>query len=220
MKSYLSPSILSADFGNLTKSIKSAEDAGAEYIHFDMMDGTFVPNISFGAPIIQAVRKDLKSFFDVHMMVQEPGRYIDDVAKAGADGITVHQEACIHLDRTVNQIKEHGLKAGVALNPATPVETLDCILPMLDLVLIMTVNPGFGGQKFIPYTLDKVRLLKEKADALNLNLNIGVDGGVTLDNISSIKAAGANFFIAGSAVFKPADRIADNVRAFNELLKD
>jgi len=220
MKSYLSPSILSADFGNLTNSIKAAEDAGASYIHFDMMDGTFVPNISFGAPIIQAVRKDLKSFFDVHMMVQEPGRYIDDVVKAGADGITIHQEACIHLDRTLNQIKEHGLKAGVALNPATPIETLDCVLPMLDLVLIMTVNPGFGGQKFIPYTMDKIRALREKADKADLKLNIGVDGGVTLDNISSIKAAGANFFIAGSAVFKPSDKIADNVRAFNELLKD
>ncbi|ETP73943.1 ribulose-phosphate 3-epimerase [Lachnospiraceae bacterium JC7] len=220
MKSYLSPSILSADFGNLTNCIKAAEEAGAQYIHFDMMDGTFVPNISFGAPIIKAVRKDIKSFFDVHMMVEDPGRYITDVANAGADGITVHQEACLHLDRTVNQIKEAGLKAGVALNPATPVSTLDYLLPMLDLVLIMTVNPGFGGQKFIPYTLDKIRELKRKAQEMDLQLNIGVDGGVTLDNIASIRDAGANFFIAGSAVFKPEDKIAENVKAFNRILAD
>ncbi|MBE6002945.1 MAG: ribulose-phosphate 3-epimerase [Lachnospiraceae bacterium] len=220
MKSYLSPSILSADFGNLTSSIKAAEDAGAEYIHFDMMDGTFVPNISFGTPVIKAVRKDLKSFFDVHMMVEEPGRYISDVVNAGADGITVHQEACLHLDRTINQIKEAGIKAGVALNPATPLSTLECILPMVDLVLIMTVNPGFGGQKFIPYTLDKIRELRQIALERDLQLNIGVDGGVTLDNIASIRDAGANFFIAGSAVFKPEDRIAENVRAFNKILAD
>lgn len=218
MKSYLSPSILSADFGSLTKSIKAAEEAGAAYIHFDMMDGTFVPNISFGAPIIKAVRKDIKSFFDVHMMVEEPGRYISDVVNAGADGITVHQEACLHLDRTINQIKEAGLKAGVALNPATPISTLEYLLPMLDLVLIMTVNPGFGGQKFIPYTLDKIRDLRKKADDMGLQLNIGVDGGVTLDNIASIRDAGANFFIAGSAVFKPEDKIAENVKAFNTIL--
>ena len=218
MKSYLSPSILSADFGSLTKSIKAAEEAGAAYIHFDMMDGTFVPNISFGAPIIKAVRKDIKSFFDVHMMVEEPGRYISDVVNAGADGITVHQEACLHLDRTINQIKEAGLKAGVALNPATTISTLEYLLPMLDLVLIMTVNPGFGGQKFIPYTLDKIRDLRKKADDMGLRLNIGVDGGVTLDNIASIRDAGANFFIAGSAVFKPEDKIAENVKAFNTIL--
>ncbi|SFG56799.1 ribulose-phosphate 3-epimerase [Oribacterium sp. WCC10] len=219
MKSYLSPSILSADFGNLRNSIMAAEEAGAEYIHFDMMDGTFVPNISFGAPIVKAVRKDLKAFFDVHMMVQEPIRYIDDVAAAGADGITVHQEACLHLDRTIAKIKETGLKAGVALNPATPVETLSCILPMVDLVLIMTVNPGFGGQKFIPYTLDKVRDLRRIATERGLDLTIGVDGGVTLANIKEIETAGANFFIAGSAVFNPVDKIAENVKAFNALLK-
>lgn len=220
MKNYLSPSILSADFGNLRDNIKTAVEAGAEYIHFDMMDGTFVPNISFGTPVIKAVRKDIKSLFDVHMMVEEPGRYISDVAKAGADMITVHQEACLHLDRTVNQIKEAGLKAGVALNPATPVSTLDCILPMLDLVLIMTVNPGFGGQKFIPYTMEKIRELKKKQEEMGLQFHIAVDGGVTLDNIISIKEAGANFFIAGSAVFCPQDKIGENVQAFNRLLRD
>lgn len=215
----LSPSILSADFGTLRDDLRVLEEVGTKYLHFDMMDGDFVPNISFGMPVIQSVRKDNHCFFDVHMMVSEPGRYIDAVADAGADGITVHQEACRHLDRTIQQIKEHGLKAGVALNPATPISTLDCVLPMLDLVLIMSVNPGFGGQKLIPYTIEKIRALRQRADALGLELNIGIDGGVTLDNVQEIKDAGANFFIAGSAVFKPRERMAENVKAFNAILQ-
>ena len=215
----LSPSILSADFGTLRDDLRVLEEAGTKYLHFDMMDGDFVPNISFGMPVIQSVRRDNHCFFDVHMMVSEPGRYIDAVADAGADGITVHQEACRHLDRTIQQIKEHGLKAGVALNPATPISTLDCVLPMLDLVLIMSVNPGFGGQKLIPYTIEKIRALRKQTDALGLELNIGIDGGVTLDNVQEIKDAGANFFIAGSAVFKPRERMAENVKAFNAILQ-
>lgn len=214
----LSPSILSADFGTLRDDLRVLEEAGTKYLHFDMMDGDFVPNISFGMPVIQSVRKDNHCFFDVHMMVSEPGRYIDAVADAGADGITVHQEACTHLDRTLQQIRERGLKAGVALNPATPISTLDCVLPMLDLVLIMSVNPGFGGQKLIPYTIEKIRALRKRVDALGLALNIGIDGGVTLDNVQEIKDAGANFFIAGSAVFKPRERMAENVKAFNAIL--
>ena len=214
----LSPSILSADFGTLRDDLRVLEEAGTKYLHFDMMDGDFVPNISFGMPVIQSVRKDNHCFFDVHMMVSEPGRYIDAVADAGADGITVHQEACTHLDRTLQQIRERGLKAGVALNPATPISTLDCVLPMLDLVLIMSVNPGFGGQKRIPYTIEKNRALRKQTDALGLELNIGIDGGVTLDNVQEIKDAGANFFIAGSAVFKPRERMAENVKAFNAIL--
>ena len=214
----LSPSILSADFGTLREDLRVLEEAGTKYLHFDMMDGDFVPNISFGMPVIQSVRKDNHCFFDVHMMVSEPGRYIDAVADAGADGITVHQEACTHLDRTLQQIRERGLKAGVALNPATPISTLDCVLPMLDLVLIMSVNPGFGGQKLIPYTIEKIRALRKQTDALGLELNIGIDGGVTLDNVQGIKDAGANFFIAGSAVFKPRERMAENVKAFNAIL--
>ena len=214
----LSPSILSADFGTLRDDLRVLEEAGTKYLHFDMMDGDFVPNISFGMPVIQSVRKDNNCFFDVHMMVSEPGRYIDAVADAGADGITVHQEACTHLDRTLQQIRERGLKAGVALNPATPISTLDCVLPMLDLVLIMSVNPGFGGQKLIPYTIEKIRALRKQTDALGLALNIGIDGGVTLDNVQEIKDAGANFFIAGSAVFKPRERMAENVKAFNAIL--
>ena len=218
MEYNLSPSVLSADFGNLRADLRILEEAGTKYLHFDMMDGDFVPNISFGMPVIQSVRADSKCFFDVHMMVSEPGRYIDAVADAGADGITVHQEACRHLDRTLQQIRERGLKAGVALNPATSVQTLDAILPMVDLVLIMSVNPGFGGQKLIPYTIEKIRALREKASAEGWELNIGIDGGVTLQNIEDIKAAGANFFIAVSAVFKPHDRIEENVRAFDALL--
>ncbi len=214
----LSPSILSADFGTLRDDLRVLEEAGTKYLHFDMMDGDFVPNISFGMPVIQSVRKDNHCFFDVHMMVSEPGRYIDAVADAGADGITVHQEACTHLDRTLQQIRERGLKAGVALNPATPISTLDCVLPMLDLVLIMSVNPGFGGQKLIPYTIEKIRALRKQTDALGLALNIGIDGGVTLDNVQEIKDAGANFFIAGSAVFKPRERMAENVKAFHAIL--
>ena len=214
----LSPSILSADFGTLRDDLRVLEEAGTKYLHLDMMDGDFVPNISFGMPVIQSVRKDNHCFFDVHMMVTEPGRYIDAVADAGADGITVHQEACTHLDRTLQQIRERGLKAGVALNPATPISTLDCVLPMLDLVLIMSVNPGFGGQKLIPYTIEKIRALRKQTDALGLELNIGIDGGVTLDNVQEIKDAGANFFIAGSAVFKPRERMVENVKAFNAIL--
>ena len=214
----LSPSILSADFGTLRDDLRVLGEAGTKYLHFDMMDGDFVPNISFGMPVIQSVRKDNHCFFDVHMMVSEPGRYIDAVADVGADGITVHQEACTHLDRTLQQIRERGLKAGVALNPATPISTLDCVLPMLDLVLIMSVNPGFGGQKLIPYTIEKIRALRKQTDALGLALNIGIDGGVTLDNVQEIKDAGANFFIAGSAVFKPRERMAENVKAFNAIL--
>ncbi len=218
MEYNLSPSVLSADFGNLRSDLMTLEKAGTTYLHFDMMDGDFVPNISFGMPVIQSVRADSKCFFDVHMMVSEPGRYIDAVADAGADGITVHQEACRHLDRTLQQIRERGLKAGVALNPATSIQTLDAMLPIVDLVLIMSVNPGFGGQKLIPYTIEKIRALREKASQAGLPLNIGIDGGVTLENIEEIKAAGANFFIAGSAVFKPHDRMAENVRAFDDLL--
>ena len=164
----LAPSRLAADFKRLEEQVQTVERAGAEYLHLDVMDGAFVPSISFGMPVIQSLRSCTGLVFDVHMMVEEPGRYIQDIKAAGADLICVHQEACIHLDRTVNQIKEAGLKAAVALNPATPVSTLENILPELDMVLIMSVNPGFGGQKFIPYALDKVRRVRAMADERGL----------------------------------------------------
>lgn len=155
MEYKVAPSLLAADFTRLGEQVHEIEEAGAPYLHLDVMDGAFVPSISFGMPVLKSLRKVTNMTFDVHMMVEEPGRYVEDIKKAGADIITVHAEACTHLDRVVNQIKEAGCKAGVALNPATPVSVLECILGQVDMVLIMTVNPGFGGQKFIPYTLEK-----------------------------------------------------------------
>jgi ribulose-phosphate 3-epimerase len=160
MEYKVAPSLLAADFTRLGEQVHEIEEAGAPYLHLDVMDGAFVPSISFGMPVLKSLRKVTNMTFDVHMMVEEPGRYVEDIKKAGADIITVHAEACTHLDRVVNQIKEAGCKAGVALNPATPVSVLECILGQVDMVLIMTVNPGFGGQKFIPYTLEKVKILK------------------------------------------------------------
>lgn len=216
MEYNLSPSVLSADFGNLRADLRTLEEAGTKYLHFDMMDGDFVPNISFGMPVIQSVRADSKCFFDVHMMVSEPGRYIDAVADAGADGITVHQEACRHLDRTLQQIRERGLKAGVALNPATSVQTLDAILPMVDLVLIMSVNPGFGGQKFIPGALRKVRELARIKKERKLSFAIEIDGGVTLDNAAEVMDAGVEIAVAGSAVFG-AENVPERTAAFKKI---
>jgi ribulose-phosphate 3-epimerase len=188
------------------------------YIHLDVMDGAFVPSISFGMPVIGSLRGCTDRIFDVHMMVEEPGRYINDMKEAGADLICVHAEACNHLDRTINQIKEAGLKAGVALNPATPLSVLDFILPEVDMVLIMTVNPGFGGQKFIPYTLDKVRALRRICRERDLETDIQVDGGVTCDNVRELIEAGANVFVAGSAVFK--GNAAANTKAFLKIFEE
>lgn len=214
----LAPSLLGADFSRLEQQIRAVEDAGAKYLHLDVMDGAFVPSISFGMPLIASIRKCTGMVFDVHMMVEEPGRYVADMKKAGADLICVHQEACVHLDRTINQIKETGMKAAVALNPATPVSVLDCVLDQVDMVLIMSVNPGFGGQKFIPYTLEKIRSLRRILDERGLHTDIQVDGGVTLDNAAMLLDAGANILVAGSAVFK--GDAAANARAFAEVLKD
>ncbi len=211
----LAPSILAADFKSLGQQVMEAAAAGAQYIHLDVMDGKFVPSISFGMPVIGSLRSCTDRIFDVHMMVEEPGRYVNDMKDAGADLICVHAEACTHLDRTVNQIKEAGLKAGVALNPATPLNVLDCILEEVDMVLIMTVNPGFGGQKFIPYTLEKVRALRKMCSERGLETDIEVDGGVTCNNIRELIEAGANVFVAGSAVFN--GNTAANTRAFLEI---
>lgn len=197
----VAPSILSADFLHLGEAIQMVEESEAEWVHCDIMDGHFVPNISYGIPIVKAVRPATKKVVDCHLMIEHPELYVEAFAAAGADMITVHQEACVHLDRQVAQIHDLGCKAGVALNPATPVETLVDILHAVDMVLIMSVNPGFGGQKFIPRALDKVRRLR----ALAPDLLIQVDGGVNAETGAELVAAGADVLVAGSYVFGAAE---------------
>ena len=212
----LAPSILSADFGHLAEDVKKIEEGGADYIHVDVMDGHFVPNISFGAPVMKCLNGKTGLPYDVHLMIENPDKYIEDFVTPQTEYITVHQETCTHLHRTVQNIKSKGIKAGVSINPATPVSTLECILPDVDLVLIMSVNPGFGGQKFIAGTLDKVRELAEIKRAKNLNFVIEIDGGITLDNIKEVMDAGVEMAVAGSAVFKAED-VVQRVRDFKKF---
>ena len=204
----IAPSILSADFARLGEEVQAVARGGADYIHVDVMDGHFVPNLTIGPLVVEAVRKVTDLPLDVHLMIENPDRYIADFANAGADIITVHQEAVPHLHRTVQLIKSLGKKAGVSINPATPASTLDVILDELDLVLVMTVNPGFGGQGFIASGLAKVAALRQEIDRRGLGVELEVDGGVKTDNIGRIAAAGANVFVAGSAVFGAADYAA------------
>lgn len=207
----ISPSILSADFSRLGEHIKQLDTYGADMIHIDVMDGMFVPNISFGIPVIKSIRKLTKLTFDVHLMIEEPSRYVEDFVLAGADIITVHYETDRHIDRTINYIKSFGVKAGVALNPATPVDLIKHLISNLDMVLIMTVNPGFGGQKYIKYCLDKIKEVRALADICNKDIMIQVDGGIDELNIREVVNGGANVIVAGSAVFKN-DEIEKNIK--------
>lgn len=214
----LSPSILSADFSRLGEQIRELDEAGAQYVHIDVMDGMFVPSISFGMPVIRSIRDCSDRIFDVHLMIEEPVRYIGDFVEAGADLITVHAESCRHLDRTIDAIKEKGILAGVAVNPATPLEAITYILPKVDMVLIMTVNPGFGGQQLIPYTVQKIRDVKKLIDKKGLKTDIEVDGGIDLENVTEVLDAGANIIVAGSAVF--SGDITENVSCFLNIMNE
>ncbi len=201
----IAPSLLAADMGDLRRAVAQVEAAGADYLHLDVMDGAFVPNISYGPAVIKALRPNSQLFFDVHLMVEEPGRFLSDYAAAGADLLTVHFEACRHLHRVVQQIKALGLKAGVALNPATPPEVLQDILPELDLVLIMSVNPGFGGQSFIPAALGKIARTAAMLRQIGSQADLEVDGGIYAANADPVLQAGANVLVSGTGVFGQPD---------------
>ncbi|WP_373898495.1 ribulose-phosphate 3-epimerase [Haloimpatiens sp. FM7315] len=213
----LAPSILSADFSKLGEDIRKLDNSNIKIVHIDIMDGMFVPNISFGVPIIKSIRPLTKMIFDVHLMIENPSRYIEEFVKSGADIITVHYESDKHIDRTLNYIKSFGVKAGVAINPATPVSVLKNIIGLLDMVLIMSVNPGYGGQKYIEYASEKISEVKEMSLSVNPDLMIEVDGGINCNTIAKVVNAGANVIVAGSAVFKDG-KITENIKELEELI--
>lgn len=214
----LAPSILSADFGNLLEDVKAVEKAGVDYLHIDVMDGHFVPNISFGAPVLKALKGKTNLFVDVHLMIENPDLYVEDFVKAGADLINVHIEASRHIHRSIQLIKSFGVKTGITLNPGTPLSAIEEILPEVDMVLIMSVNPGFGGQSYIASSTDKIKRLKAMIEATGKTIDIEVDGGIKADNVKMVVDAGANVIVAGSAIFGNGD-IEAKVKAFREALK-
>ena len=218
MEYQLCPSILAADFWRLGEEITQVEKAGVQWLHIDIMDGHFVPTVSMGVPVVASVRKASGLFLDVHIMAEEPSHLVKEFAKAGADMITIHAESCVHLDRTLRLIHEQGCKAGIAINPATPVSILEEVLELADMVLIMTVNPGFGGQKYISYCTDKIRRLREMAKSRGKDLDIEVDGGINRETIRTVLEAGANVIVAGSAVF--GGDIQRNVKDLKGIIEE
>lgn len=214
---HLSPSITSANFCRLGEDVRLTTEAGADYIHFDVMDGVFVPQISFGMPVLASLKKETTAVMDVHLMIVEPEKYVEEFARLGADIITVHYETCTHLDRMIDQIKACGAKAAVAINPSTPISVLELVLHKLDMVLVMSVNPGYGGQKMIPYCLDKVRALVELKKQHGYTFDIQMDGGINQENVSTVIEAGVNVIVAGSAIF--SGDIQAKTKVFMDIFK-